>query len=89
MTYGSKSDMQHGTSIHKKKLAAKIVLWFQHENILTVKKGWLLKPRMGQNGTLRNFLVISKKSVDLGLGIPKSKFLGFRERYSMASGRRI
>ena len=45
---------------------------------------------MERNGTERsvNFRLLTK-SFDLGLGIPKSKFLGFRERYCMASGRRI
>ena len=44
---------------------------------------------MEQNITLCNFPVIKQKKFDLGLGIPKSKFLGFREGYSMASGRRV
>ena len=37
---------------------------------------------MEQDRMLRNFPRINKKSLDLGLEIPKSKFLGFRKRYS-------
>ena len=45
---------------------------------------------MEQNGMERSVIFrLLAKSLDLGLGIPKSKFLGFRERYCMASGRRI
>ena len=54
---------------------------FRSHNIPWVKS--LLKPGMewnGRGGTLRNFPVINKKGFDLGLGIPKSKFLGFRDR---------
>ena len=42
--------------------------------------------KMDHNEMSCNFLT---KSFDLGLGIPKSKFLGSRKRYSMDSGRRI
>ena len=43
---------------------------------------------MKGDGTLHNFPVLTK-SFNLALGIPKSKLLGFRERYCMASAQRV
>ena len=44
---------------------------------------------MEWNGTLRNFPVNNNKGFDLGLGIPKSKFLGFRESDCTASEQKV
>ena len=41
---------------------------------------------MEQDGMLRNFPVNYQKSYDLGLGIPKLKFSGFREKRCMLQG---
>ena len=58
----------------------------------TYNKRAVTKTRNGmeRNGAERFVIFrLLTKSFDLGLGIPKSKFLGFRESYCMASGRRF
>ena len=45
---------------------------------------------MERNGTEHHIIFqLLRKGFNLGLGIPKLKFWGSRERYSMASGQRI